>query len=174
MSLASEFKEFIQQGNAMDMAVGVIIGGAFTAIVTSLTTDIIVGFPGETEEDFAQVLSLMQEVRFESAFMYYFNPREGTPAATMEGQVDLETRKKRLGEVIDLQLAITRSVMADRVGRIVKVLADTVSRNDRGELLGKTGQNERVAFAAPPSRIGQFVNVSLDSVNGNTFRGRMA
>ncbi len=139
-----------------------------------LSTDIMLGFPGETDEDFSQVISLMQEVRFESAFMYYFNPREGTPAATMEGQVDLEIKKDRLQQVIDLQLAITRSVMAERVGRVEKVLADTVSRNDRGELLGKTSQNERVAFEAPASVIGKFVSVSLDSVNGNTFRGRIA
>ena len=138
-----------------------------------LSTDIMLSFPGETDEDFAQVISLMKEVRFESAFMYYFNPREGTPAATMEGQVDLEIKKERLQQVIDLQLAITRSVMAERVGRVEKVLADTVSRNDQGELLGKTSQNERVAFEAPASTIGKFVSVSLDSVNGNTFRGRM-
>lgn len=138
-----------------------------------LSTDIMLGFPGETDEDFAQAVSLMQEVRFESAFMYYYNPREGTPAATMPGQVDLETKKARLQQVIDMQLGITRSVMAERVGRTEKVLADTISRNDRGEILGKTSQNERVAFKAPASVIGTFVTVSLDEVSGNTFRGRM-
>ncbi len=138
-----------------------------------LSTDIMLGFPGETENDFSQVISLMKEVRFESAFMYYFNPREGTPAATMVDQVDLETKKGRLQQVIDLQLEITRSVMSERVGRIEKVLADTVSRNNKGELLGKTSQNERVAFAAPASLIGKFLTVSLDSVNGNTFRGKL-
>ena len=138
-----------------------------------LSTDIMLGFPGETDEDFAQAVSLMQEVRFESAFMYYYNPREGTPAATMPGQVDLEVKKARLQQVIDMQLGITRSVMADRVGRTEKVLADTISRNDKGEILGKTSQNERVAFKAPASVIGTFVNVSLDEVSGNTVRGRM-
>ncbi len=139
----------------------------------TLSTDIMLGFPGETEADFEQVISLMKDVRFESAFMYYFNPREGTPAATMANQVDLETKKGRLQQVIDLQLEITRSVMSERVGRIEKVLADAVSRNDRGELLGKTSQNERVAFEASRSLIGKFVTVSLDSVNGNTFRGTL-
>lgn len=137
-----------------------------------LSTDIMLGFPGETDKDFSQAVSLMQEVRFESAFMYYYNPREGTPAATMPEQVDLETKKARLQQVIDMQLGITRSVMAERVGRTEKVLADTVSRNDRGEILGKTSQNERVAFKAPASVIGSFVTVSLDEVSGNTFRGK--
>ena len=71
-----------------------------------------------------------------------------------------------------MQLGITRSVMAERVGWTEKVLADTVSRNDRGEILGKTSQNERVAFKAPASVIGSFVTVSLDEVSGNTFRGK--
>ncbi|MBQ9539111.1 MAG: tRNA (N6-isopentenyl adenosine(37)-C2)-methylthiotransferase MiaB [Treponema sp.] len=136
-----------------------------------LSTDIMLGFPGETEEDFGQVLSLMREVGFESAFMYYYNPREGTPAAVMENQVDLETKKRRLQQVIDMQLEITRSVMAGRVGQVEKVLADTVSRNDKGELLGKTSQNERVAFKSPIFVLGSFVNVRLDRVSGNTFRG---
>ena len=138
-----------------------------------LSTDIMLGFPGETEEDFEQVISLMKQVQYESAFMYYFNPREGTPAATMEGQVDIETKKRRLQQVIDFQLELTKQVMQRRVGRTIEVLADIVSRDNKGELLGKTSQNERVAFAAPRSLIGSFVNVHLDSLNGNTFRGTL-
>ena len=139
----------------------------------SLTTDVMLGFPGETEEDFLQVLSLMQEVRYQSAFMYYFNPREGTPACKMEGQIPLEVKKARLQKVIDTQLSLTASVMSERVGKTVTVLADIVSRDNKDELLGKTSQNERVAFLAPRQKIGHFVTVHLDSLNGNTFRGTL-
>lgn len=139
----------------------------------SLTTDIMLGFPGETHEDFLQVLSLMKEVRYQSAFMYYFNPREGTPAAKMEGQIPLEIKKERLQTVIDTQLALTTAVMSERVGKTVTVLADIVSRDNKAELLGKTSQNERVAFVAPPEKIGSFVTVHLDSLNGNTFKGTL-
>lgn len=138
-----------------------------------LSTDIMLGFPGESEEDFEEAYSLMKEVRYESAFMYYFNPREGTPAAKMDGQIDLETKKDRLQKIIDLQLKITTNVMQKRVGKTITVLADIISRDDKTELLGKTEQNERVAFKGKPSLIGHFVKVHLDSLNGNTFRGTL-
>lgn len=138
-----------------------------------LSTDIMIGFPGETEEDFEQVLSLMNEVKYESAFMYYYNPREGTPAATYPDQISIEEKKKRLQKVIDLQLGITTEVMEKRVGRTIKVLADIISRDNPKELLGKTEQNERVAFEAPKSLIGKFVQVRIDSLNGNTFKGTL-
>ena len=139
----------------------------------TLTTDIMIGFPGETEEDFNEVLTLMKQVEYESAFMYYFNPREGTPAARFDNQISLEIKKERLQKVIDLQLSLTNKVMSGRVGRKVKVLADIVSRDNKSELLGKTSNNERVAFEADPGLIGTFVEVSIDSLNGNTFRGRL-
>lgn len=137
----------------------------------SLTTDIMLGFPGETEEDVDDVLSLMKTVRYESAFMYYYNPREGTPAASMAGQIPMSEKKARLQKIIDLQLVITQEEMAKRVGNTVQVLAESVSRDDKSELLGKTSQDERVAFKADTSVIGQFVTVHLDSLNGNTFKG---
>lgn len=138
-----------------------------------LTTDIMLGFPGETEEDFEQAVSLMRQVEFESAFMYYYNPREGTPAARMKDQVPLEVKKERLQKVIDLQLGITRKVMQSQTGKKFRVLADIVSRDNARELLGKTEQNERVAFEAPVSLIGKFVEVRIDSLNGNTFKGSL-
>ncbi len=138
-----------------------------------LITDLMVGFPGETDEQFRDVLSLMEEVKFESSFMYYYNPREGTPAAKYPDQIPVEVKKVRLQKVIDLQLKHTEQVMKSRVGQTVEVLADIVSRDDEKELLGKTSQNERVAFKADKSLIGTFVTVRLDSLSGNTFKGTM-
>lgn len=136
-----------------------------------LVTDLMVGFPGETEEQFAEILSLMEEVRFESAFMYYYNPREGTPAAKFENQIPIEKKKARLQKVIDLQSRHTSEVMRTRVGEEIDVLADIVSRHDESELLGKTEQNERVAFKADKKLIGNFVRVRITGLQGNTFRG---
>ena len=138
-----------------------------------LITDLMVGFPGETEEQFNDILTFMDEIKFESAFMYYYNPREGTPAAKFENQVDLKIKKERLQKVIDLQLKHTSEVMKSRLGRTIEVLADIVSRDDQSELLGKTEQNERVAFKADKKLIGTFVKVRLDSLSGNTFRGTL-
>ena len=139
----------------------------------SLTTDLMVGFPGETEEDFEEVLSLMKEVRYETSFMYYYNPREGTPAAKMENQIPVKVKKERLQKMIDLQLEITREEMSARTNRTVKVLCESVSRDNKTELLGKTEQDERVAFAAEKSLIGKFVQVHIDELSGNTFRGTL-
>ncbi|MBP5401574.1 MAG: tRNA (N6-isopentenyl adenosine(37)-C2)-methylthiotransferase MiaB [Treponema sp.] len=139
----------------------------------SLTTDIMVGFPGETEEDFEEVISLMKTILYENAFMYYYNPREGTPASVRNDQVELGLKKERLQRVIDLQLEITKTEMLKRVGDTVDVLVENVSRDNESELLGKTQQDERVAFAAEKSSIGKFVKVKLLSLSGNTFRGTL-
>ena len=136
----------------------------------SLTTDIMMGFPGETEQDVEDTLDLMREVKYESAMMYYYNPREGTPAAKME-QLPEQIRKDRLQRVIDLQLEHTHEQMIKRVGSTMKVLVESVSRDDKTELLGQTEQHEKVAFKAERSLIGHFVNVKITELRGNTFRG---
>ena len=136
----------------------------------SLTTDIMMGFPGETEEDVQLTLDLMKEVKYESAMMYYYNPREGTPAASME-QLPVEVKKERLQRVIDLQLIHTHEMMSSRVGKEVTVLVESVSRDNKEELLGQTEQHEKVCFKADKKLIGSFVNVKINQLSGNTFRG---
>lgn len=136
----------------------------------SLTTDIMMGFPGETEEDVDLTLDLMRQVKYESAMMYYYNPREGTPAAKWE-QIPVEIRKERLQRVIDLQLEHTHEQMSKRVGSTVMVLVEGLSRDDKTEVLGQTEQHEKIAFKAERSTIGTFVNVKITELSGNTFRG---
>ncbi|MBO4638503.1 MAG: tRNA (N6-isopentenyl adenosine(37)-C2)-methylthiotransferase MiaB [Treponema sp.] len=138
----------------------------------SLTTDIMMGFPGETEDDVEQTLDLMKQVKYESAMMYYYNPREGTPAAKME-QLPEEVRKERLQRVIDLQLEHTHQRMSERVSKTALVLAEGVSRDSTQELLGQTEQHEKVAFRADRKLIGSFVNVKITLLNGNTFKGEL-
>ena len=139
----------------------------------SLTTDIMLGFPGETEEQFEQAVSLMEQVRYETAFMYYYNPREGTPAVKMPDQIPDDVKKARLQRVIDLQLQITSEQMKKRVGQEVKVLVQNVSRDNPDELLGKTEQDEHIAFKADKTLIGSFCRVKIEQLSGNTFRGRL-
>lgn len=138
----------------------------------SLSTDILMGFPGETEEDVELTLELMRKVDFEFAYMYYFNPRQGTPAATMDGQVPLEARKERLARVIELQLAASRRIMATRVGSAVDVLVESVSKRSKAEALGRTQADEMVVFADDGAAPGSFARVELTSLRGNTFKGR--
>ncbi len=136
----------------------------------SLTTDIMMGFPGETEADVEETLDLMRKVKYESAMMYYYNQREGTPAAKME-QIPESIRKERLQKIIDLQLQHTHERMMERVGKTVKVIVESISRDNKEELLGQTEQHEKVAFKADKSLIGNFVNVKIVKLNGNTFKG---
>ena len=140
----------------------------------SLTTDVMLGFPGETDEDFEETLDLMKTVRYENAFMYYYNPREGTPAAKMRDQIPLEVKKARLQKIIDMQLKITAEEMQKRVGSTVKALVESVSRDDEAELLAKTERDERVAFKAEKSLIGKFVRLRLTELSGQTFKGALS
>ena len=137
----------------------------------SLTTDIMVGFPGETDADVQLTLDLMERVRYENAFMYYYNPREGTPAARFTDQVSVKEKKQRLSAVIALQKRITKEEMHKRLGTVTRALVESVSRDSTAEVLAKTPQDERVAFAADKRSIGEFVTVRLDTCAGETFRG---
>ena len=91
----------------------------------------------------------------------------------MTNQIPVELKKERLQRVIDLQLQITSEEMKKRIGKTVKVLVENVSRDNKSELLGKTEQDERVAFAADKNLIGSFAMVHIDSLSGNTFRGTL-
>ncbi|MEE0878793.1 MAG: tRNA (N6-isopentenyl adenosine(37)-C2)-methylthiotransferase MiaB [Treponemataceae bacterium] len=139
----------------------------------SLTSDILIGFPGETEEEFEETVSLMKEVNYLAAYMYYYNPREGTPACSYENQIPMEIKKKRLAKIIDIQQEITKVEMKKQLGKTVKVLVENVSRDNQTEMLGRTSRDERVVFKADNSLIGNFVDVKLETLSGNTFKGIM-
>lgn len=135
----------------------------------TLSTDILVGFPGETEDDVEETLALMREMRFAYAFMYHYNQREGTPAATMP-QVPLAIKKARLARVIALQKEITKGIMHDMLGTEAYVLLESVSKRNPAEVFAKTEQDMMVVFPASSARIGTFARVRLNSLRGNTFK----
>lgn len=138
----------------------------------SLTADILMGFPGETEEDVKLTLELMKKVEFDSAFMYHYNPREGTVAYNFLDRIEEEVKLERLQRVIDLQLAITRKKMLSKVGKEAIILLESVSRNNSNELFGHTEANEMavVEGLSDVSLIGQFVKVKIKELKGKTFR----
>jgi tRNA-2-methylthio-N6-dimethylallyladenosine synthase len=136
----------------------------------SLSTDILVGFPGETEDDFEGTLDIMKKVRFAYAFMYHFNPREGTPAAGMPDQVPSATKKSRLARVIELQKSITRELMVERLGSVDYALIESRSKRSSAEVLARTARDEMVVFKADAMRVGQFAKVHFIGISGNTFK----
>lgn len=138
----------------------------------ALTTDILVGFPGETEEDVEQTLQLMREVAFTSAFMYHYNPREGTKAFDLPARIPDDEKIRRLQKVIDLQQEISKTGMQKKLGTETAVLLESVSKKDTDRLFGHTEAGEMVVIKnTGAERIGQFVQVRLEKINGKTFVG---
>lgn len=138
----------------------------------SLSTDILVGFPGETEEDLEATFELMRRVRFAYAYMYFFNPREGTAAVKLPGALPDAVKKERLARVIALQKELTRDLMKSYLGKTAEVLVEDRSKKKEGELLARTDQDMMVVFPGEASRIGSFARVRLESLRGATFRGQ--
>ena len=139
-----------------------------------LTTDILIGFPGETTEDFQKTLDIMQKVQFDAAFMYHYNPREGTKAYDFPDRIPDAERINRLQQVIDLQQTITEQRMQKRLGVQTAMLVESHSRNNPDELFGHTEQGEMVVLSekCDPAHIGHFIQVELQSIKGKTFRGK--
>ena len=140
----------------------------------ALSTDVIVAFPGETEEEYAATLDLMRRIRFDDAFMYRYSPREGTPATRLprEQFIDDEIGHARLERLIELQREIQLEINQGELGRTIEVLVEKEAR--RGGLQGRTESNKVVVFDGDPSWIGRFVEVRLISTTGATFGGVIA
>lgn len=136
-----------------------------------LTTDIIVGFPNETEEQFQETLSLVKEVEFDSAFTFIYSPREGTPAAKMKDNVSLEVKKDRLQRLNEVINEISRKKNEALRGKIVEVLVEGESKKDSEVLAGRTRTNKLVHFRGPKHLIGQFVQVRIDEPQTWTLKG---
>jgi tRNA-2-methylthio-N6-dimethylallyladenosine synthase len=137
----------------------------------AITTDILIGFPGEKETDFKDTLELMSTIEFDEAFTYYYNPREGTKAYSMPHHLPEEVKKRRLAEIIDLQRKISRQKKEKRLGKKTLTLVESKSKKCEHEVLGRTEWNEMVVFPGDPKKIGEFVQCVLHTVQGNTFRG---
>ena len=138
-----------------------------------LTTDIIVGFPGETEEDFSDTLDLVKSVRFDSAYTFMYSKRTGTKAAGMGGQVDPQVSKDRLKRLITLQQEITYSKNRSHVGSCYEVLVESVSKRNGRYVSGRTQSGRMVSFKGPKCLIGQMVYVTITEAKKNTLSGKM-
>jgi tRNA-2-methylthio-N6-dimethylallyladenosine synthase len=140
----------------------------------TFTTDIIVGFPGEDEADFAATLSLLREVRFESAFMFKYSAREGTFAAReIPETVSEEEKGRRLTRVIDLVEAIAAEQNRTWVGQAVLVLVEGESRRDPSRLVGRTEHGKPVIFPGAGEEAGDFIMVRILSSTSHTLHGEV-
>jgi tRNA-2-methylthio-N6-dimethylallyladenosine synthase len=137
----------------------------------ALTTDLIVGFPGETEEDFLETLDLVEECGFDAAFTFIYSPRPGTAAAALPGRVDLEVARDRMTRLVDLVQRLGRERNQSQLGGRIEVMVERSSRHTPGEVMGRTRGHKPVNFpsAAGP---GEFVTVELLEATSTSFRGR--
>ena len=140
----------------------------------SLTTDIIVGFPGETEEDFQETLDVVRKVRYDSAFTFIYSKRTGTPAAVMEDQIPEDVVKDRFNRLLHEVQTISAEQCAIHEGTVQTVLVECVNEHDNHLMTGRMSNNLLVHFPGDESLIGQLVDVHLDECKGFYYMGRIA
>jgi tRNA-2-methylthio-N6-dimethylallyladenosine synthase len=139
----------------------------------ALTTDLIVGFPGETEDDFRQTVAAVEEVGYDGAFTFVFSPRSGTEAATMAEQVPEAVKRDRIERLVEVVQRVAERRNLARVGRVEEVLVEGASRHGEGLLRGRTRRNTTVNFTGT-ARAGDFVPVRIEAATSTTLRGAAA
>lgn len=139
----------------------------------ALTADIIVGFPGETEEDFQDTMDVVREIGFDNSFMFMYSIRQGTRAATMENQIDEKVKKDRLQRLIAVQNEASLKASQTYLGKTVRVLVEGESRKNKEVLSGRTSTNKVVLFTASRDTIGKFIDVKIDTCKTWTLYGEI-
>jgi len=139
----------------------------------SLSSDFIVGFPGETEADFEATLKLIEDVGFDASFSFVYSPRPGTPAASLADDTPHEVKMRRLYRLQELINKQAGDISAGMVGSVQRVLVEKPSKKNTNELMGRTENNRIVNFAAPAHLIGQFVDVTISQAMPHSLRGEV-
>jgi tRNA-2-methylthio-N6-dimethylallyladenosine synthase len=136
----------------------------------ALTTDLIVGFPGETEAEFEETLSAVAEVGYDGAFTFVYSPRAGTEAASMDGQVPDEVKRERIERLVEIVQRVAEQRNRERIGRVEEALVEGASRTDPALLRGRTRRNTTVNFVGT-SAPGELVPVEIHDATSTTLRG---
>jgi tRNA-2-methylthio-N6-dimethylallyladenosine synthase len=139
----------------------------------SFSTDFIVGFPGETEDDFAKMMKLVDDVGYDASFSFIFSPRPGTPAAALHDDTPHEVKLKRLQHLQAVLEENVRRISASRVGTVQRILVEGPSRKDKTELMGRTECNRIVNFAGPQRLVGQMVDVRITEALPHSLRAEV-
>jgi tRNA-2-methylthio-N6-dimethylallyladenosine synthase len=139
----------------------------------AMSSDFIVGFPGETEDDHAKLMKLMDDVGFDNSFSFIFSPRPGTPAANLHDDTPHEGKLRRLQEVQANINGNMARISESLVGTRQRLLVEGTSKRDGGELMGRTECNRVVNFIGQPRLIGQMVNVAITETRTFTLRGEV-
>jgi len=138
----------------------------------AITTDVMVGFPGETETDFMDTYNALDSIRYDYSFTFKYSPRKGTKAANFMNQVEEDVRLQRLQKLIDLQNSITHEKYKEKIGDVATVYVEQVSKKDENELSGRTEDNKIAVFPGDKELIGSFVNIKITGATGWTLLGK--
>ena len=137
----------------------------------AITTDIIVGFPGETEDDYRQTRDLVEQIQFDNAFVFRYSPRSGTPAAAMPHQIDKHVKHERNQDLLQVVNESDRRILERLIGTRVEVLCEGRSKTNRARLMGRTRTNKIVVFEGDEKLVGELVDVRVDQANGFSLHG---
>jgi tRNA-2-methylthio-N6-dimethylallyladenosine synthase len=140
----------------------------------SISSDFIIGFPGETDDDFEQTMELIEAIGFDQSFSFIYSQRPGTPAAALPDDVLLAVKKRRLARLQQRITSMSADISAAMVGSVQRVLVEKPSRKDAAQLSGRTENNRVVNFDADARLIGQFVDVLITEALPNSLRGEVA
>ncbi len=138
----------------------------------AITSDIIVGFPTETEEEFLQTLDALKRVRYDNVYSFIYSRRNGTPAAKMEGQIPDDVKGERLRRLLDVQTAIGKEKYLDSVGTVVRALVEGVSKTDKAKLTARTESNRLVHFEGDIALIGEYALIYIEKAEAHELFGR--
>ena len=137
------------------------------------SSDIIVGFPGETQEDFEKTVQLIENVRYMQLFTFIYSKRSGTVAAEMPDPTPYKVKSERIGHILKLQETIVAEILGTMLGKTVRVLVEGEGRED-GSLTGRLDNNMTVEFAGDKTLVGNFANIKIDGVKGAILKGALA
>jgi len=139
----------------------------------SLSSDFIIGFPGESDADFMATMKLIEDIGFDASFSFIFSARPGTPAASLTDDVPMQVKKQRLAILQKRINQMTAAISESMVGSVQRILVDRPSRKDPGEMSGRTENNRVVNFSGGPELLGQFVEVKITRALPNSLRGEL-
>ena len=139
----------------------------------ALTTDIIVGFPGESSQEFEDTLDIIKRLKFDSAYTFIYSPRKGTPAVNIEDKISIEEKKERLAKLIEIQSKISRMKNDAYIGKVKEVLVEGRSKTTDKVLTGRTRENKIVNFIADEKVIGQLIRVKITKARSWSLEGEV-
>ena len=136
----------------------------------AISTDLIVGFPGETEEDYQETIEIVKRIKFDEAFMYAYSPREGTPAFKLKESLTEKIKQERLQNLIDVQREIAHNKLKKRIGTIEDIIVEKVSKKSSSQIYARSFLNHSIVLPGNSDEVGKLMRIKIESISGSTLQ----